>query len=298
MAGALSAGGLRMIVAHLIAHRYVDCLVSTGANLYHDLHETRGQPSLHRLAARRRRGAGRRSRSIASTTPTPARKSSSTTTTGSPTSRRRSSRGPTRRASSCTCSAATCGTTTGRDGILTAAYRANVPIFCPAIADSSIGMGLSQARQQDGRRRPHRHHRRHRRVGEPGHPAAADGVGRARRRHAEELHQPGERAGRVLQRPRSAGTATRCRSSPTCRTSAARPARASKRRRAGASWRPTPRRSRCRPTRRSRCRCWPARWRPPRRRCSARRTAPVFTLASRVMTDRRPDRSQRRASRK
>src|SRR6266436_4209415 len=43
MAGALSAGGLRLIVAHLIANRYVDCLVSTGANLYHDLHETQGQ---------------------------------------------------------------------------------------------------------------------------------------------------------------------------------------------------------------------------------------------------------------
>src|SRR4029079_3786721 len=43
MAGALSAGGLRLIVAHLISQRYVDCLVSTGANLYHDLHETRGQ---------------------------------------------------------------------------------------------------------------------------------------------------------------------------------------------------------------------------------------------------------------
>jgi len=43
MAGALSAGGMRMIVAHLILNRYVDCLVSTGANLYHDLHETRGQ---------------------------------------------------------------------------------------------------------------------------------------------------------------------------------------------------------------------------------------------------------------
>jgi deoxyhypusine synthase len=38
---------------------------------------------------------------------------------------------------------------TGHDGILTAAYRANVPIFCPAIADSSIGMGLSQARHRD-----------------------------------------------------------------------------------------------------------------------------------------------------
>jgi deoxyhypusine synthase len=39
--------------------------------------------------------------------------------------------------------------TTGAEGILTAAYRANVPIFCPAIADSSIGMGLSQARHRD-----------------------------------------------------------------------------------------------------------------------------------------------------
>src|SRR5262249_30759521 len=43
LAGALSAGGLRMIVAHLILHRYVDCLVSTGGNLYPHLHETRGQ---------------------------------------------------------------------------------------------------------------------------------------------------------------------------------------------------------------------------------------------------------------
>src|SRR5919112_4178674 len=43
MAGALSAGGMRLIVAHLIEHRYVDCLVATGANLYHDLHETRGR---------------------------------------------------------------------------------------------------------------------------------------------------------------------------------------------------------------------------------------------------------------
>src|SRR5207302_5528107 len=43
MAGALSAGGLRLIIAHLIMNRYVDVLVSTGANLYHDLHETRGQ---------------------------------------------------------------------------------------------------------------------------------------------------------------------------------------------------------------------------------------------------------------
>ena len=50
VAGALSAGGLRMVIAQLIEQRFVDCVVSTGANLYHDLHETRGQSSLSRLA--------------------------------------------------------------------------------------------------------------------------------------------------------------------------------------------------------------------------------------------------------
>ena len=43
MAGALSAGGLRLVAAYLLEHRYIDCFVSTGANLYHDLHETRGR---------------------------------------------------------------------------------------------------------------------------------------------------------------------------------------------------------------------------------------------------------------
>src|SRR4029079_10621609 len=37
----------------------------------------------------------------------------------------------------------------GHVGILTAAYKAKVPIFCPAISDSSIGMGVSQARHRD-----------------------------------------------------------------------------------------------------------------------------------------------------
>src|SRR3970282_774406 len=48
MAGALSAGGMRMIVAYLIQHRYIDCLVSTGANLYHDLHATVDVPKIGR----------------------------------------------------------------------------------------------------------------------------------------------------------------------------------------------------------------------------------------------------------
>jgi deoxyhypusine synthase len=147
MAGALSAGGLRLAVAHLISHRYIDCLVSTGANLYHDLHETRGQH--HYVGSPLADDAALAEDRIDRVYDTYASEEEF-------------------------CSndawiadyAATLETrpyttreflhllgghlwkTTGRDGILTAAYRANVPIFCPAIADSSIGMGLSQARQK------------------------------------------------------------------------------------------------------------------------------------------------------
>src|ERR1700688_782542 len=74
MAGALSAGGLRLIVAHLIANRYVDCLVSTGAR--HAVSDT----TLDRRWPTTRRWP--KSASIACTTPSPAKKSSSTTTTG------------------------------------------------------------------------------------------------------------------------------------------------------------------------------------------------------------------------
>jgi deoxyhypusine synthase len=147
MAGALSAGGMRLIVAHLIQNRYVDCLVSTGANLYHDLHETRGQH--HYVGTPHANDAALADERIDRVYDTYASEEEF-------------------------CSndvwiadfAATLETrpyttreflhllgghlwkTTGRDGILTAAFRANVPIFCPAIADSSSGMGLSQARQK------------------------------------------------------------------------------------------------------------------------------------------------------
>src|SRR3972149_5312022 len=43
MAGALVPAGMRRIVAYLIKNRYIDVLVSTGANLFHDLHETLGR---------------------------------------------------------------------------------------------------------------------------------------------------------------------------------------------------------------------------------------------------------------
>jgi deoxyhypusine synthase len=148
MAGALSAGGLRMIVAHLIAHRYVDCLVSTGANLYHDLHETRGRH--HYLGSPHEDDAKLQHEHIDRVYDTYASEDEFcenddwiadfvlTLERRPYTSREFLYK-----------LGEYLWTETKQDGILTAAYRANVPVFCPAIADSSIGMGLSQARHRD-----------------------------------------------------------------------------------------------------------------------------------------------------
>jgi deoxyhypusine synthase len=147
-AGALSAGGMRLILAHLIEHRYIDCLVSTGANLYHDLHETRGRR--HFIGSSQIDDAALAVERIDRVYDTLASedefcKNDEWIAAFALKLERRAY------------------TTrellyklgehlwkeTGNHGILTAAYRANLPIFCPAIADSSIGMGLSQARHRD-----------------------------------------------------------------------------------------------------------------------------------------------------
>ncbi|MGB2715744.1 MAG: deoxyhypusine synthase family protein [Vicinamibacterales bacterium] len=148
MAGALSAGGMRLIVAHLIEQRYVDCLVSTGANLYHDLHETRGRR--HYVGSPRENDAALQADHIDRVYDTYASEDEfvdndewiaafvMTLERRPYTSREFLYR-----------LGEHLWKETGRQGILTAAYRASVPIFCPAIADSSIGMGLSQARHRD-----------------------------------------------------------------------------------------------------------------------------------------------------
>jgi len=43
LAGAMVPAGMRNILVYLIEHRLIDCLVSTGANLFHDIHETMGR---------------------------------------------------------------------------------------------------------------------------------------------------------------------------------------------------------------------------------------------------------------
>src|SRR5690349_3832697 len=147
LAGALSAGGLRMIVSHLITHRYIDCLVSTGANLYHDLHETRGRH--HYLGSPHADDAALAEDRIDRVYDTYASEeefieNDNWIATFASTLERR----PYTSREFLHLLGGHLWEKTKRDGILTAAFRANVPIFCPAIADSSIGMGLSQARHK------------------------------------------------------------------------------------------------------------------------------------------------------
>src|ERR1051326_2113489 len=132
MAGALSAGGLRLVVALLITHRYVDCLVSTGANLYHDLHETRGQH--HFIGSPHADDAALAKDRIDRVYDTYASEEEfigndnwiaafAVTLEKRPYTSREFLHQLGRHL----------WETTGQDGILTAAYRAKVPIFCPAI---------------------------------------------------------------------------------------------------------------------------------------------------------------------
>ena len=43
LAGAMVPAGMRRIIVYLMEHRLIDCLVSTGANLFHDIHESLGR---------------------------------------------------------------------------------------------------------------------------------------------------------------------------------------------------------------------------------------------------------------
>ena len=148
LAGALSAGGMRLVDAHLISERYLDCLVSTGANLFHDLHETLGRR--HYIGSASGDDTELQAHRIDRVYDTYASEdefveNDEWIAAFVLTLERRpySSRELLYRLGEYLWNQ------TGRDGILTSAYRAAVPIFCPAIADSSIGMGLSQARHRD-----------------------------------------------------------------------------------------------------------------------------------------------------
>jgi deoxyhypusine synthase len=146
MAGAMVPAGMRRLVVYLIKNRLIDCLVTTGANLFHDIHESLGRfhyqcsPQVDDVALQKHlidriydtladeeefREADAMLGQFAATLD----QSRPYTTReflfllGKELAKR-----------------------VREDGIVTAAYKARIPLYCPAIGDSSIGIGIAENR--------------------------------------------------------------------------------------------------------------------------------------------------------
>ena len=146
LSGAMIPGGMRRLVAYIIKHRLVDCVVSTGANFFHDVHETLGRlhyqcsPGINDVHLQknlidrmydtlvdeeefREEDAfiGRFAATLDQSRPYTTREFLHLL--GKEVSKRAT-----------------------EDGIVTSAYKARIPLYCPAIGDSSIGIGIAENR--------------------------------------------------------------------------------------------------------------------------------------------------------
>jgi deoxyhypusine synthase len=146
MSGAMVPAGMRRLVVYMIKNRLIDCLVSTGANFFHDIHETLGRyhfqcsPEIDDVHLQKNlidrmydtladeeefreedAFVGRFASTLDQSRPYTTREFLNLL--GKEISKRAK-----------------------EDGIVTAAYKAGVPIYCPAIGDSSIGIGIAENR--------------------------------------------------------------------------------------------------------------------------------------------------------
>ena len=146
MSGAMIPGGMRRLVVYMIKNRLIDCLVSTGANFFHDIHESLGRlhfqcsPNIDYISLQknlidrmydtlvdeeefREEDAyiGRFASTLDQSRPYTTREF--LYLLGKEVSKRAK-----------------------EDGIVTAAYKAGIPLYCPAIGDSSIGIGVAENR--------------------------------------------------------------------------------------------------------------------------------------------------------
>jgi deoxyhypusine synthase len=146
LSGALVAAGMRRLISYLIKNHYVDVVVSTGANLFHDLHETLGR--YHYQASAEMTDAELQEAQVGRFYDTLASEHeyreadewvgnfANTVDHARPYSTREFLHLLGRELSEIAT----------EDGILTSAYKAKVPIFCPSVADSAIAVGIATSR--------------------------------------------------------------------------------------------------------------------------------------------------------
>jgi deoxyhypusine synthase len=152
MSGAMVPAGMRRLVVRMIENRLIDCLVSTGANFFHDLHETKGNfhyQGSHKaddvllgenlvdrmydvLADEEKfrehdQWIGRFAAALDQSRPYTTREFLNLL-------------------------GHELGKRAKEDGIVSAAAKAGIPLYCPAVADSSIGIGIAANRYEGGNR--------------------------------------------------------------------------------------------------------------------------------------------------
>ncbi|HEU4758789.1 MAG TPA: deoxyhypusine synthase family protein, partial [Dehalococcoidia bacterium] len=152
LAGAMVPAGMRHVLVYLIQNRLIDVLVSTGANLYHDVYETLGFPHAQGepdgddvrlahlrvvrffdvLAPEHEFSIGERFCTEFSLTLDDDRPYT------------------TREYFHLLGNAL--AAVAKEEGLLTAAARAGVPIYCPALGDSVHGLAVAEGRLRTGRR--------------------------------------------------------------------------------------------------------------------------------------------------
>jgi deoxyhypusine synthase len=146
MGGALVPAGMRRLVAYLIKNRCIDVLVATGANIFHDLHETLGRH--HYIGDAKSNDADLLEEKVDRIYDTYASEEefreayewiggfAAQLDNTHPYSTREFLHLLGRELSEIAT----------EDGILTSAFKSRVPVFCPAITDSAFGVAIGISR--------------------------------------------------------------------------------------------------------------------------------------------------------
>ncbi|MBI2953840.1 MAG: deoxyhypusine synthase family protein [Chloroflexi bacterium] len=151
LAGAMIPAGMRELSVSLIENRLVDCIVATGANLFHDCHESLGRH--HYIGSHLTNDVELQEAGVDRIYDVFASESEFRQTDAFIAEFAlglSDGKAFTTREFLAELGLALCQTG-GPSGILTAAATAGIPLYCPAIGDSSIGIALGQARVQSGK---------------------------------------------------------------------------------------------------------------------------------------------------
>lgn len=144
LAGAMVPAGMRRLVSTLMEQRLVDIVVSTGANLYHDYFETIGHA--HHIGSPNVDDTELRAAKVDRIYDTFADEElffDVDKQIGAWAREKLEDRPYTTREFLALLGAEAGRNARGEEGILSTAARLGVPVYCPAIGDSSIGIGLA-----------------------------------------------------------------------------------------------------------------------------------------------------------